>query len=308
MRRRYRRQAYRSGALSPLAIAGICVAAVILLTVVVGNLLTLWLDDETYARLTGGEPEEPPVENLHTTNVPNVNAYPHVLGSDPAQASDFPAASVSINRPDGTLNYVSDVSNLQGLTGDAKVSLDETMHALTLRTVYVSGVFYPQAFSYDTEDLRFSATAAEGALLREFLRSGAKDVILASIPFESVSRTDILAYVRSVKTALGDHALGVAVPLSVVQREDGWELFGELLKVCDFCALDVTSISPRADGTIPTATEILEDADYFLTRYDMRLLFTDAQTDLRAEAEARMIPDYQIIKAPPAVTPPVENQ
>ena len=61
MRRRYRRQAYRSGALSPLAIAGICVAAVILLTVVVGNLLTLWLDDETYARLTGGEPEEPPV-------------------------------------------------------------------------------------------------------------------------------------------------------------------------------------------------------------------------------------------------------
>lgn len=299
MRRRYRRQAYRAGGLSPIAIAGICIAAAILLTVIVGNLLTLWLDDETYARLTQGTPEESPQEVLHTTSIPNVNAYPHVLGSDPAGVSDLPAISVSLNKPNGTLNYTSDVSSYQGLTANTKVSLDETLHELTLRTMYISGIFYPQAFSCDTSDLLYAATAAEGALLREFARNGAKDVILASLPFESVARADILAYVRSVKSALGDHALGVAVPLSVAEREDGWELLGELLKICDFCALDVTAISPRADGTLPTAAEILSTADYFLTQYDMRLMLSDAQTDLCAEVELRMLADYQIIQAPP---------
>lgn len=299
MRRRYRRQARRTGALSPLAVAGIAVAAVILLTVIVGNLLTLWLDDETYARLTQGTPEEEPTEVLHKTELPNVNAYPYTLGDDPSKVLDFPAISISLNKPDGTLNYVSDVSSHQGLSGNGNVALTDSMQALAPYAVYVSGVFYPQAFRYDTEDLRFAATAAEGALLREFLRSGAKDVILAAIPFESVSKADILAYVKSVKAALGEQPLGVAVPLSVAQREDSWELLGELLEVCDFCALDVTSVATDAGGTPVTAPEILGSADYFLTQYDMRLMLTDAQTDLRMEIELRMLADYQVVKASP---------
>ncbi len=300
MRRRYRRQARRAGALSPLAIAGIAAAAVILLTVLVGNLLTLWLDDETYARLTEGTPEEEPAEVLHKTNVPNVNAYPFVLGDDPSKVLELPAVSISINQPDGALAYTSEVSDYLGLMGNQNVSLTESMDALSRYTVYVSGVFYPQAFRYDTENLRFSATAAEGALLREFVRGGARDVILASIPFESVSITDILSYVKSVKTALGETPLGVAIPLSIAQRESGWELLSTLLEVCDFCVLDVTSIKTGDDGSLPTVVDLLGGADYFLTQYDMRLMITDAQADLRSEIELRMIADYQIVKAPPA--------
>ena len=304
MRKRYRRQARRSGAHSPLAVAGICVVIAILLTVIVGNLLTLWLDDETYARLTSGKAEDPAAQVLHKTAVPNVNAYPHVLGNDPVASSDFPAISVSLNNPDGTLNYVSDVSDYQGLAGNAKAPLSETMQELSLHTVYISGVFYPQVFSYDTEDLRFSATAAEGALLREFMRSGAKDVILASIPFESLSLTDVLTYVKAIKSTLGERPLGVAVPLSAAQGENGWELLSALLNVCDFCALDVTEVLPHADGTLPTASEILSNADYFLAQYDMRLMLTDKQTELRAEVEMRMISDYQIIQSSPAPSLP----
>ena len=300
MKRRYRRPMRRAGALSPWAIAGICLGAVILITVIVGNLLTLWLDDETYNRLTAGEEDEQEVTPVHKTALPNINAYPHVLGSDPAKTLDFPATSISLNKPDGTLNYTSDVSKFQHLTGDDKVPLDETMRALSLYTTYVSGVFYPQAFTYDTEDLRFSSTAAEAALIREFLRAGAKDLVLADIPFDGVVISEIISYVQAVKNAAGDAAIGVAVPLSVAERQGSWELLNTLLEICDFCLLDVSGIAPREDGTIPSPAEILADADYFLTQYDMRLLLTDQQTDLRAEIELRMIADYQIIKAPPA--------
>ena len=80
MKRRYRRPTRRAGALSPWAIAGICLGAVILITVIVGNLLTLWLDDETYNRLTAGEEEAREVTPVHKNDLPNVNAYPHGLG------------------------------------------------------------------------------------------------------------------------------------------------------------------------------------------------------------------------------------
>ena len=44
--RRYGR--YRSGRISPLAVIGICVAVAILVTVIIGNMLKLWLDEEIY--------------------------------------------------------------------------------------------------------------------------------------------------------------------------------------------------------------------------------------------------------------------
>ena len=302
MRKRHRYHTRRAGALSPLAIAGICVAAVILLTVLAGNLLTLWLDDETYDRLTRGEQEEGPAEEVYKTNLPNVNAYPHSLGDDPTRVLDYSAASISINKPDGSLQYVSEVSRLQGLAGKESVPLAEKMRELLLYTSYVSGVFYPQAFSYESEDARFAASAAEGALLREFARSGARDVILAGLPLESISSDALLTYVKTVKTALGENAaVGVAVPLSLAQSENGWVLLNKLLEVADFCALDVTE-ELGAEAGAQTPIELLNVADYFLTQYDMRLMLSEEQTDLIGEVELRTVSDYQIVTKFPDVS------
>ncbi len=296
MKRHYRRHARKSGALSPLAIAGICVAAVILITVILGNLLTLWLDEETYNRLTAGETQEEPPAPLHKTDVSDINAYPHVLGNDPASVIDFPAVSVSLNNPDGSLNYISDVSIHQNLTGNSKVSLPETMQALSLYSSYISAVFYPQAFSHDTSDLRFAATASESALLREFMKSGAKDLVLVDLPLESVALSEILQYVQTLKNAVGELPVGVAVPLSLAKRADGWELLNTLLETCDFCLLDLRQVPLKEDGSPMSSIELLADADYFLTQYDMRLMLTDQQSDLRSEIELRMLADFQIVK------------
>ena len=49
---------HRRGTLSPLAIILIVAGAALLLTIVIGLLLNVWLDDEAYDRLTKGEQKE----------------------------------------------------------------------------------------------------------------------------------------------------------------------------------------------------------------------------------------------------------
>ena len=46
------RNVHRRGALSPLAIVLICAGAALLLTLIIGLMLNVWLDDEAYDRLT----------------------------------------------------------------------------------------------------------------------------------------------------------------------------------------------------------------------------------------------------------------
>ena len=98
--KRFHRRHTRATRLHPVAIVGICLAAAILLTVIVGNLLKGLLDDETYQKLTQGEEtdtteKEPP----RITNVRNVNAYPFALGQNAEDAVGMTSISVSVNTP-----------------------------------------------------------------------------------------------------------------------------------------------------------------------------------------------------------------
>ena len=299
IKRRHRR--YRPATkLHPLAIVGIVALGAILLTILIGNLLRLWLDDETFLRLTEGNKEPTVQEPLHRSELPNVSAYPFSLGDDLNLALSLPATSVLLNAPDGSLTYTSASSVLLGQTSATEISLEETMRDLNAYSPYISGVFYPQALYYEDATLRFSVSAAESALLREFLTAGGEDVVLLDVPFSLRSREEIAEYVRTVKTAVGDSPVGVAVPYHVAAASSGWETLGILLSVCDFCLLDVRTVPTHADGTPMTVEEMLTEVDYFLTQYGMRLLLSDTQEELRAEIELRMLQNFQIVSTPPA--------
>ena len=298
-RRRYRRQRRRAGSPSPWLIAAICVGIVILITVVIGNLLKLWLDDETYTRLTEGDPEKAPLYEVQKTTLPNINAYPYILGSNTSSIAKTPNVSISLNTPEGVLLYHSPVSTHQAMEGNNKLALADEMQKIASYTTYISGVFYPQAFTYENADMRFAVTAQESALVREFLRAGGRDLILASIPFHILSQESVVEYVRTVKLAAGDSAVGVAIPLSYALRQNSWETIGALFSVCDFCVLDVSEAPKKQDGEFMTAQEILAEADFFLKQYDMRLMLTDQQKDLQALIEEQGLADFQIIQTPP---------
>lgn len=304
MKRSQKHYRYRpaGGRLSPWAIAGICVGAAILITVIIGNLLTVWLDDETYDRLTSKKPPAEESDPLVQTQVKDLNAYPYIFGDPFGDVVDLPAVSLSINRPDGHLSYTSAVSAHQGLAGES-VSLETAMSELTAYNPYVSGVYYSQAYGQASAELRFAVAAEEGALLREFLGTGGKEVILTGLPFSSVPHTELTEYVTSIKRALGDRgALGVAIPLWVAQSANGWEIVGMLLSVCDFCVLDVTDLATEGENPTMTPEALLKEADYCLEQYDMRLLLSEKQTALLAYVELQLLADYQVITAP--IEPP----
>ena len=224
------------------------------------------------------------------------------LGQDVTELSGYTAASVLLNRADGSLYYTSPVAQYQGMTCDASVDLTQEMGTASAFLRHISGVYRVQAFSAPSADLRDAKALEESALLREFFRVGGKEAVLIDLPLGQAPLEDILAYVKLLRTASGANALGVAVPLSVAESTDGWEILSRLLNVCDFCLLDlrletVTDPSVNDLGVSEEALHILQRTNYFRSQYGTRLLLSQSQSELVYAVEFRMLPDYQIVSA-----------
>ncbi len=295
-----RHRTHSSGRMHPLAIVGICLGAAVLIALIVGNLLNLWLDDDTYKKLTDGETEPPSIEApTPTRKVPLARVYPFALGAPVSSLTAGntlppPALSVSINTPTGELLYTSAVADYEGIGGNEKIPLTEKMTELKTAVSYVSGVFYPQALKEETLDLIFAATASETALLHEFAAAGASEILLVGLSFEPNELAQTLAYLKTVRNALENTHVGVAIPYSVASSSLGWQIIPAILEVVDFMALDLQGTAPSlAEGLMP-------DANYYLVQYEMRLLINSEQTELIGIAEATLS-DFQILLAPPEV-------
>lgn len=300
--RKRTRYGQRGGKLPPWAIVAICAAAAILLTILVGNLLRLWLDDETYHKLTAPETTAQTTAPRPDAAVPHVRAYPYLLTDSVEDAVAKGALSFSINRSDGTLNYTSPVAEYQGRAAASNTSLADRIGPISAFGIHISGVFYPRALTQTDPDLRYAETVEEAALLREFLQAGGTDVLLMDLPFSSMTGEGILTYVECIKTMLGAGTVGVAVPLSIAESEGGARLLEQLLGICDFCALDMTDAvvtSPETDdlGISLQVKDALLHIDFFLEEYDMRLLISQTQSLWITAVEIKLVKNYQIVSS-----------
>ena len=136
-----RRNTHRRGALSPLAIVLICAGAALLLTIIIGLMLNVWLDDETYDRLTKGEEqkEEQPATNKSYTRDIHADAY--VFGKEAESVwESFYEISVTLNTPTGQINYTSEVVNYLGMETTTDRVLYDEMGEVSLIAGFVSGV------------------------------------------------------------------------------------------------------------------------------------------------------------------------
>lgn len=302
--RRMRRYNTRVPKLSPWLLLGICVGVALLVTVVIGNILTLTLDDETYRRLTEGKTTETEATGGVETPVPDIQAEPFRLGASVEELDDRAHVSVLLNNPQGVLQYDSPVAQYQGMQGNAEIPLLDKMSELSVFASYISGVFYPQAFAQEDSDIRYAVGAEEAVLLREFLRSGGAEVVLLNLPLNGEQLSAVTEYLRTVKAVVGDAAVGVAVPCETVLGTDGGKILETVLTVCDFCALDASklSVGDVSGKTEEIRAEMLADAqklmvpyDYYLRQYDMRLLMRPQQTALQESLDALDIRNYQIV-------------
>ncbi len=308
--KRFHHRHTRGMRLHPVAIIGICLVAAILLTVIVGNLLRGLLDDETYQSLTQGEEttatdKEPP----RTTNVRDLNAYPFTLGKNAEDAFGMTSISISMNTPDGTILYTSDVTEQLRLAATEKIDLQETLGEVSAFVPYVSGVFYPQAFEQETPDARYAVATVESAVMREFLHAGGSEILLCGLPLVQENTDAIIDYVKTVQFATASAPIGIAIPLSVATDTSNWELLAKLFDACDFLAIDLTA--EECDNTdlddtgySPTADAILARCAYFTSQFDARLIFSEKQTALISTAVMQARPDFQVIQHAQKTTGP----
>ncbi len=299
---RFRQRRPREGRMHPLAIVGICLAVAILLTLIVGNFLKLWLDDDTYQKLTQKPTEEPQSAPPSPLVAKKINAYPFSLGENAGDMIGTPAVSVALNTKDGTLLYTSDVAAYLGCPRNEQIPLFETVSELSAYVSYISGVFYPQSFTSESTDVFYASTVQEAALIREFFRTGGSELLLLDMPLTNENLDRVTLYLDTLRAAADDTAIGVAIPLSVASSEGGWEILGVLEQHCDFLALDVTDedvtdTEEITDGTSPAAVALLTDCNYYLTQYNMRLLLSTAQTNLLTTLEMQMHQNYQVVAA-----------
>ena len=296
-----RRNTVRRGALSPLAIILICAGAAFLLTIVVGLLLNVWLDDEAYDRLTKGEQKEEEKVEIDKSYTRDIHADAYVFGKEGESVwENFSEISITLNTPTGQVNYNSEVVTYLGMESVSGTALYDAMGEVYLFANFVSGVFYPQALYKEGADLQYAAAARECALLQEFLHAGGSEILLCGIPFGKTDTASILRYVKQIKAMAGDSPVGVAVPLAVARADGAWTLLESLAKECDFLAIDLTETA-----SVGGAEQILTDARYYIQQYDMRVLLSEKQDDLILAAYT--YPDVQIITYYAPANPPIQD-
>ena len=303
---RPRRRTHSGNALHPLAIVGICLAVAVLITLIVGNLLRVWLDDETYRKLTEGEDPQPPASEIEPTDVPNVNAYPFSLLEEVDRVIGYQSVSVELNDANGTLSYTSDVATHLGLLQTQGAELFEKMSELSLFVPYVSGVYRPQAFSHELSDLFYATALQEAALMREFLRTGGDEILLVGLPLDADSMERVELYLKTLNLLLPDEVIGVAVPLEVAADTQNWKILDTLSLACDFLVLDLSD-EVVIDGVevpngepSPAALSLLSDCAHIVSIYRTRLLVSQEQAALLSTLEMQMHPNFQVLDKPSA--------
>ena len=184
-----------AGKKTPWIILGVCAASAILLTLLVGNLLKLWLDDETYERLTGGGTTDT-TDAVYHAPTRDVHAYALPLGGTPS----YPDVSLTLNTHEGHVTYASEVAAYFGIAQDGSTTLREGIEKTAAYggNVYISGVFRPQAFDATEQEMLYAEASVDCALLYEFLQAGGSEILLCDIPCtNSIAFADMAVKARA---------------------------------------------------------------------------------------------------------------
>ncbi|MBQ7173058.1 MAG: hypothetical protein IJR88_02965 [Clostridia bacterium] len=273
-----------------LGVLGICFGAALLIALIIGLILNASLDEETYYRLTTKPRNKQDDTILFVPSISDVIAQPYSFGESLSEIGGAAAVSLALNNSDGTYLYSSDALDYfqKGKSGGA--ALDMTLASLSNARVYVSGIFYPTSCAEKSPDLRYAKEAVETAAAKEFFHLGGNDMILCGLDL-SGGTSESVSYIKQLKLAVGQKAVGVALSYEVLLREDSGTILERILSVCDFVALDL-----RQAATDKPLDEVLGATTYSYAQYHLRLLFSQKQNKWVADAQSMGIVNYEILK------------
>lgn len=271
-------------------IFAICFLGALLIALVVGLILNATLDEETYYRLTTKPKNKQDDTILFVPDLPNVVAFPFAFGDELSALDTKSAVSLALNNPDRSYRYHSDALDYFGKGKSDGATLSTTLAALSNADLYVSGIFYPAAPTERVAEIRYAMEAEETAVAKEFFSLGGNDLVLCGLDLSS-GMTATLSYLKSLKLAVGQKPIGVAIPYELLLDENAGNLLERLLTVCDFVALDL-----RNTTSDKPLDEVLAQTKYSYAQYRMRLLLSQKQTAWISDAGALGLSNYEILK------------
>ena len=237
-----------------------------------------------------------------------VEAYHFPLGASPADYvyQEITDLSVCVSHKDGTLDYAFDIADNIPVVTNGERAFDELCSAAGDEGARVCAYLYIKAFTYEEKYERDVMKAYEIALINEISESGADDILLLGLDVTEDNIDEIEDFVARAATAAGKTPLGVAVSEETLAlTENEVYLAARLRSSCDYLALDLTRLTV-ADGNSEGVDEngdkkpsrlekILAQNEYYIKRYPMRVIFSQAESKIYQSALALGVVDMQII-------------
>ncbi len=214
--------------------------------------------------------------------------------------------SVCIRHKDGSLDYLFEASalaNFDTVSGERSFSaLCADAHDAGAK---ICAYMYIDLFNIADEYHREVAKAYYIALIHEAAASGAGDILLLGLEPNDENICELEEFLFRASSAAEKTPLGVAADEKAFEiGNDGISLAARMRTVCDYIALDLTSLTVEdgdgaedADGELLPSRlhNIIEKNRFNIKTYPARLLFSREHSKLYIPAQELGIENLQIV-------------
>lgn len=309
---KYRKSVYRRKNISAIfIILTVCLVIFIEAFLVVGNLL----------KAQGDKLNEPETENTETTDISatdekasvrSILAHPVFLETkesgtfanrlDSLTQKGIYEASVPLNTPEGDLLFKSSVANSIGYPqGEANIKLENALPSAKSRNVYLSGIFYVNAFEKDDPLVRSVELSKSAALVSEALNAGFDDVVLI-IPHMTADHVEeAIRFTESIKALTDSGSVGLCISEEILSLDNSQQLsyiLDHLNEKTDFLAIDLSSTDVSVD--VKSISDKISPIQHHVLMYKMRTILPNGETaeilaSIISETQSNGIKNMQII-------------
>lgn len=251
-------------------------------------------DDFDYRETDGEQAQE----------VKNVNAYPLPLLEDnssfasrlSAIKEDAKAVCISLNSPDGTLLYRSNIASsftYLSVASDAR-NLSSYIEDIQDRGLHSAAILYIPTFAETKDDLKADVELAIwGSVVCEAIRGGVDDVLLIADDADEEDIEKLSALAERIHLTEENAIIGLCLPNSVFEAEKSVSIIDSLSKTFDYLAFDATDA--EGDGTLIENTEAaIADMQLQLIYYKMRVILPRCDNTEELDKLAEIVKKYSV--------------
>ncbi len=311
---KYRNGVYRRRNIGIIVLISVVAVAVFLAAfLVIGNLLHKQSEnrnnsdetDTSEIQSNSGATEKTPTQSIIAHSV-LLETSDSTFFSDRLDAllqKEVYAASVPLNTTDGALLFRSTIADKLGYpVKSSGVTLKTAVSAAEERGVYLSGIFYLNAFENDNALLRSVELSEAAAIISEALTAGFDDVVIVTPHLTAEQVEEAIRFVENIEALTENGVIGLTVSDNIFELENSQmtsQLISLLDSKIDFLAMDTSSVD-TSEGYGLISDKINEEKLY-LHMYKMRVLLPyDPDEEKTAEiisaAENNGIKNFKIIQ------------